>query len=309
MRKNKKQVRNRALMMKKHKNKIIIAAIAVAILAGAWFFGGNYVGKGEDVAIADTNVVTISPSDDPSPDVMSEESAPTDVPDSSDTQAATTSDDSALTETDAPTDSLDDVDAPHTLEISDTVLNSTPETTAPTQEINPDTGTDKFLTAPVPDGKPAPVEPQDATLGDGEFTITMSVRCDTILNNMNLLDKEKHELVPDDGVIFPATVVTVYEGESVFNVLQREMKRALIHMEFMNTPIYNSAYIEGINNLYEFDVGELSGWMYKVNDWFPNYGCSRYQLKAGDVVEWLYTCDLGRDVGEFWLASGGQLDE
>ena len=44
--------------MKKHKNKIIIAAIAVAILAGAWFFGGNYVGKGEDVAIADTNAVT-----------------------------------------------------------------------------------------------------------------------------------------------------------------------------------------------------------------------------------------------------------
>ena len=39
----------------------------------------------------------------------------------------------------------------------------------------------------------------------------------------------------------------------------REMKKAKIHMEFRNTPIYNSAYIMGINNLYEFDVGELSG--------------------------------------------------
>jgi hypothetical protein len=37
--------------------------------------------------------------------------------------------------------------------------------------------------------------------------------------------------------------------------------------------------------------------MYKVNDWFPNYGSSRYQLKPGDVVEWVYSCDLGRDVG------------
>ena len=26
------------------------------------------------------------------------------------------------------------------------------------------------------------------------------------------------------------------------------------------TPIYNSAYIEGIHNLYEFDCGSLSGW-------------------------------------------------
>ena len=56
-------------------------------------------------------------------------------------------------------------------------------------------------------------------------------------------------------------------------------------------------YIEGINNLYEFDVGNTSGWMYKVNGWFPNYGCSRYQLQNGDVIEWVYTCDLGDDVG------------
>ncbi|MEG1661606.1 MAG: DUF4430 domain-containing protein, partial [Clostridiales bacterium] len=90
---------------------------------------------------------------------------------------------------------------------------------------------------------------------------------------------------------------TFYQGESVFNVLQRVCKQKAIHMEFVNTPIYNSAYIEGINNLYEFDVGELSGWMYQVNGWFPNYGCSRYPLQAGDVVTWLYTCDLGRDIG------------
>ena len=37
--------------------------------------------------------------------------------------------------------------------------------------------------------------------------------------------------------------------------------------------MYNSYYIEGINHLYEFDVGPESGWMYKVDEWFPNYGC------------------------------------
>ena len=121
---------------------------------------------------------------------------------------------------------------------------------------------------------------------------------------MKHLDKEKVELVPEDGVIFPATKVTFYEGESVFNVLQREMKKAKILMEFRSTPIYNSAYIMGINNLYEFDVGELSGWMYKVNDWFPNYGVSRYQLKEGDVVEFVYTCNLGRDVGGHYATRG-----
>lgn len=139
-----------------------------------------------------------------------------------------------------------------------------------------------YDTVPVPSGKPLPVEPQQVSITEKPLTCTISVRCDSILNNMNKLNKEKAELVPADGVILPATQVTFYEGESVFNVLQREMKRNKIHMEFVNTPIYNSAYIEGIHNLYEFDCGELSGWMYKVNGWVPNYGCSRYQLRGCD---------------------------
>lgn len=170
--------------------------------------------------------------------------------------------------------------------------------------IDASTGKDQYLTDPVPEGKPVPVEPQNVKVSDVAKTCTLSVRCDTILNHMDWLNVDKVELVPSDGVIFTEASVTFYEGESVFNLLQREMKKAKIHMEFENTPIYNSAYIEGINNLYEFDCGELSGWMYKVNDWFPNYGCSRYQLKEGDKVEWVYTCDLGVDVGGYYSTGG-----
>lgn len=166
-------------------------------------------------------------------------------------------------------------------------------------EIDKSTGKDKYLTDPVPEGKPVPIEPQHVIITDKELTCTLSVRCETILENIDWLDPEKVELVPEDGAIFKKQTVTFYEGESVFNLLLREMKRNKIHMEFVNTPMYNSAYIEGIHNLYEFDCGELSGWMYKVNDWFPNYGCSRYQLKENDVVEWLYTCKLGIDVGGY----------
>ena len=45
------------------------------------------------------------------------------------------------------------------------------------------------------------------------------------------------------------------------------------------------------------DVGSGSGWMYSVNDWYPNYGCSCYTVQPGDVICWVYTCDLGQDVG------------
>ncbi len=159
-------------------------------------------------------------------------------------------------------------------------------------------GKDQYLTDPIPEGKPKPVEPEDQDVNKTKtYTCTFSIECATILNNLEQLDPEKLEMVPSDGTILAATTVTFYEGESVFDVLQRVCKEKGIHLESSWTPIYNSAYIEGIHNLYEFDCGSLSGWMYRVNGWYPNYGCSRYQLKDDDVVQWRYTCDLGNDVG------------
>ena len=165
------------------------------------------------------------------------------------------------------------------------------------------TGQDKYLTDPIPEGKPMPVEPEDQDIDKGKsFTCTFSIECSTILNNLSDLDPEKLEMVPSDGVILKTTTVTFYEGESVFDVLQRVCQENGIHMEASWTPIYNSAYVEGIHNLYEFDCGNESGWMYRVNGWYPNYGCSRYQLAQGDVVEWRYTCKgLGKDVGCDWM--------
>jgi len=143
--------------------------------------------------------------------------------------------------------------------------------------------------------------PQDGDT-EGELTVTLIISAATILDNMDRLVEGKAGLIPQDGIIFSGTAV-FYEGESVFNLLQREARKNRIHMESVSTPIYNSAYIEGINNIYEFDVGERSGWMYSVNGYFPNYGSSRCILQDGDVVKWLYTCDRGDDIG-----GGGAAD-
>lgn len=161
----------------------------------------------------------------------------------------------------------------------------------------------------VPEGKPEPVSAEETVITDKELTCTLSVRCDTILDNMSDFDKDKAEILPNNGIILKETEVVFYEGETVFNLLRREMKKNKIHMEFNEVPMYGSAYIEGIANIYEFDCGELSGWMYKVNDWFPNYGCSRYKLKEHDKVEWIYTCDLGRDIGGDYSQRNGKDNE
>ena len=129
-------------------------------------------------------------------------------------------------------------------------------------------------------------------------TCTISISCNTALNNMDKLRTPAvASAIPSSGTILSTTTVTFTEGESVYDVLQRVCRDNGIQMEASWTATYNSAYVEGINNLYEFDVGSGSGWMYKVNGWFPNYGCSSYELKNGDNICWVYTCNLGDDVG------------
>lgn len=161
---------------------------------------------------------------------------------------------------------------------------------------------DKYHTDPVPEGQQKPVEPGDVEIDkNNQKTCYLTISCATILDNMDQLAVGKEVLVPADGFILPRTEVVFYEGESVFDILQRETRSRRIHMESSFTPMYNSAYIEGIGNLYEFDCGSGSGWEYSVNGWFPNYGVSRYVVQQGDEVQFLYTCDLGRDLGSDWM--------
>ena len=138
-------------------------------------------------------------------------------------------------------------------------------------------------------------------------TVKISIRCDTILNNMGDLDKElRHDkYVPKSGILLPVSEYVLRPGDTVFDILERAVRYNKIQMEYQgaNFNSYGSVYIQGINYLYEFSCGPLSGWMYTVNGKFPNYGCSKYTLKDGDVIEWVYTCDLGRDVGCEWLSN------
>ena len=115
------------------------------------------------------------------------------------------------------------------------------------------------------------------------YSCTISIGCSTIFDNLELLRPEKKDYVPDDGVILGTVTATFEEGDTVFEVLKSVCRDYGIQLEYSWTPMYGSYYIEGIHNLYEFDCGDGSGWMYSVNGWFPNYGCSSYELKQGDV--------------------------
>ena len=146
-------------------------------------------------------------------------------------------------------------------------------------------------------GKGESAQVPDAN-GDGKLTCTLEIRCDTLLENLDKLTPEKAALVPEDGVLLPVTQAAFEAGESVFDVFRRLLRQEKIHFEYIDASAYGSVYIEGIGNLYEYDCGPQSGWMYCVNGTYPGLGCSGYTLADGDVIVFRYTCDLGADLGE-----------
>lgn len=131
-------------------------------------------------------------------------------------------------------------------------------------------------------------------------TVFISIESSTILDHWDQLDPalQSEKYVPKDGVILDRTEYVLRPNDTVFDILLRTIRHNQIHMEFQGATenVFNSVYIQGINHLYEFSCGPLSGWMYAVNGEFPDYGVSKYELADGDEVEFKYTCDLGRDL-------------
>ncbi len=118
-------------------------------------------------------------------------------------------------------------------------------------------------------------------------TVTISIRCDSIAGKSN------EEYIPDDGIILNDSFL-IEENETVFDILVEAAKKHSIQLDYSGTA--GTIYISGINYIYEFDFGDLSGWMYLVNGEKPSVGCDGYVLSDGDYIEFLYSCEMGNDL-------------
>ncbi|MBQ5399517.1 MAG: DUF4430 domain-containing protein [Ruminococcus sp.] len=124
--------------------------------------------------------------------------------------------------------------------------------------------------------------------------VKISINCENAVKYL----KDNKRVNPD---ILKDCEVGFKKGETVFDALKTACKENKIQFEYNGSS--ESVYIKGIDYLYEFDCGELSGWEYSVNGEFPSVGCNAVRLNDGDEIKWLYTCDLGADIGNVFKAT------
>ncbi len=95
----------------------------------------------------------------------------------------------------------------------------------------------------------------------------------------------------DNMIVLSQTEAGFSEGETVLDVLLRVSEDNDIVVDY--TGFGDTAYVKGINNLYEFDYGGESGWVYIVSGTkeMPNVSCGAYRLKDGDDISWVYVTE------------------
>lgn len=146
-------------------------------------------------------------------------------------------------------------------------------------------------------------KPDDNSDDDNEepvnyITVYMTIDA-TLLADGEALRANGHEnkiqYTGDNGHIATKVPVKVPENANVYDALYIFCQENDIQMEASGTA-FNTAYIRGINHLYEFDGGISSGWVFLVNNVYSRTGASNVFLNEGDEIWWFYTLVFGQDV-------------
>ena len=131
-----------------------------------------------------------------------------------------------------------------------------------------------------------------AEANDNQIAVTISIDCRTAV-------AAGYGVSPASGVILSAQSVRVEKGSTVWDVLNKITRSKGIPVVKRGSG--SGLYVSSINSLGEFDCGSGSGWMYNVNGVYPMVSCGAYTVKAGDSIQWRYTTNLGKDLGQEWV--------
>lgn len=124
--------------------------------------------------------------------------------------------------------------------------------------------------------------------------LEMTIDASSVLKLENV-DQAILDLIHSDGMMLNSSKLSTPEGSTVSDVLKNTCRLLGISLNVENGE-YGS-FVKGIGGISNGDFGTDSFWLLKVNGKFSDVGGDFVEIKEGDIIEWVYTCDGGSDVG------------
>lgn len=120
------------------------------------------------------------------------------------------------------------------------------------------------------------------------FMITFLAACINAKNTGNV-NSCVISVITDEEAVIDEETVYFEDGGTVFDVLSDAVKRHKLQFDYSG--IGEMVYINGIDNLYHFDKGAESGWVFTVNGEYMTIGCGKVKVEEGDRIEWKYVTE------------------
>lgn len=120
---------------------------------------------------------------------------------------------------------------------------------------------------------------------DSHITVTVTIQCINILDNKNLNTSAN---IPSSGYYIENYSIVLDKGDNAYSALKYSCQANNIQLLSEYTPMFDSYYIYGVNNLLEKECGTYSGWKYSINNNIAGEGANNYVLSNKDHIELFY---------------------
>lgn len=140
--------------------------------------------------------------------------------------------------------------------------------------------------------------------GENNYTLTVSSEDESNSKSYQIkVNKASSSSSSSSADISVSFSITGLDGKSVIKqqnvkIPKKSTVKYLTEMMLGNAGIdyvTDGTYISEINGLAEFDKGDNSGWLYRVNGTISNQSYANKTLSSGDVVKWFYTEDYTKE--------------
>lgn len=129
-----------------------------------------------------------------------------------------------------------------------------------------------------------------------KVSLTIDNRMLSKKENFDKVKPEFQKYVNKDGYIIKDLAIEVYGDLSVLEILEAVGKEK--NIPIVLSDMGGMKYVSAINHLEGGLMGDMSGWLYSVNNTEATVGASEMKVKDNDKIVWAFSLDGGKDIKE-----------
>lgn len=127
-----------------------------------------------------------------------------------------------------------------------------------------------------------------------KITLSIDNRMLSEKENFDKVKPEFQKYTNEDGFIIKDLSIEVYGDPTVLEILETVSKEKDVPVVI--SEMSGMKYVSAINHLEGGSMGDMSGWLYNINNEEATVGADEMKVKENDKIVWAFSLDGGKDI-------------